>query len=102
MYSSFRQCTCLYLLDLRGLDGKPVYPKLVHALFHKVKGLCFWKQFRYGDSINHMEMSLKFLQDCKEVDKYQAFIARNYCYLGQIYIDKGDIEKAEEMLTKGI
>ena len=90
---------CLFSA-LRGFHADSFYPPIVHALFHKVKGLIYWKLDDYNTSLKHMALSLKFYRK-RESRLYNHLMARVHCYMGQIYLDKEDIDQAEICFSKG-
>ncbi|XP_045192117.1 uncharacterized protein LOC123548698 [Mercenaria mercenaria] len=93
---------------LRGLHDEPFYPGFVHGLFHKVKGLCRWKQHQHQDALAHLQLSIRFYNQvqlqCRRLpdDKtpYDIFVARIKCYMGQVYLDSGDFGRADQFLTE--
>lgn len=87
--------------SLRGLHGEKFYPALVHALFHKVKGLV-WKQLRQlENAVDHLRLSLQFFEKWCNSDSFDFLKARTYSKLGQVYIAQQKYDLAEEVLTEG-
>ncbi|KAH3769002.1 hypothetical protein DPMN_170248, partial [Dreissena polymorpha] len=81
---------------LRGLHADPFYNKLVHSLFHKVKGLAKWKKLQYQSAMEHLNLSVCFLQKIEPLP--QDFICKVWCFIGEMHIEIGDFQTAYDVL----
>lgn len=89
---------------LRGLHSEPFYKPMVHALYHKMKGLCRWKQYHLTDACDHLELALLFFGRCERFSPAtrSALEAKVHQCLGQVCMDMGKLDKAEEFFMKGL
>ncbi|WAR12420.1 hypothetical protein MAR_026600 [Mya arenaria] len=88
---------------LRGLHGDPFYEPIVHALFHKVKGLVRWKQLKFDEGLNHLNLSLSFYEHYRDFGtEYNMLVCQVKSYIAQVNIDIGNLDVADQCLHEGL
>ena len=85
---------------LQNLCDQPVYPPLVMALFHKLKGQAFWKLLLYKEAMMHLNLSLHFFEYLRPVESYCFLKAKLLEYVGLVLFDMKDLDKCEETLQE--
>ncbi|XP_052817132.1 uncharacterized protein LOC128243403 isoform X1 [Mya arenaria] len=89
--------------SLRGLHGDPFYEPIVHALFHKVKGLVRWKQLKFDEGLNHLNLSLSFYEHYRDFGtEYNMLVCQVKSYIAQVNIDIGNLDVADQCLHEGL
>ncbi|KAL4234898.1 hypothetical protein ACF0H5_006539 [Mactra antiquata] len=86
---------------LQGLDDRGFYKPLIHALFHKVKGMTWWKLFDHEKALQHLDLSLLFFDKCLK-PQHDRMIGCVKCYKGVVLIDLNQLDAAEEILKQAL